>query len=824
MPDNSGETSRAATVLSHLGSMVAVAAILGIVTAGLAIPFAAVVGLTASSVADSLNELPDELETEALPQRTTILASDGTLLATLYEENRVNVPLTEVSRTMRQAILAIEDYRFYEHGALDVKGTLRAFVTNQASGETRQGGSSITQQMVKLTLLSQAKTDEERRAAQEETFARKIRELKYAIGFEKNYSKDWILERYLNLAYFGDGVYGVQAAAEHYFSKDAADLDLRESATLAGLVKNPVGYDPTTFPDRALARRNIVLDRMAQLQVVSVQDANEVKDQALGLKITPNRNGCLFSPAPFFCDYVINYLKADPALGETRDERTKLITTGGLTIHTTIDLRFQEAADESVAKRVYADEQAVGALALVEPRTGAVKALAQSRPMGTDKEKGETFINYTVPKEVGGARGFQAGSTFKVFVLAEAINQKIPLNTRINSPSPMRFNERDFETCEGDRYGSGTFSVPNSTRSGVMDLYTGTRLSVNTFFIQLEQMTGMCKPFQLAQELGVNLTNPNGDEGGAAELVPNFTLGVADATPLEMAEAYATFAGRGLHCDSRPVTTIEDIRGTLVKEYEPQCQQVLAASVADAVNDVLRGVNEPGGFGHSNNIQPRQPSAGKTGTTNSANSVWFVGYTPNLSGASMIAGANSNGSPSSLIGKKVGGRTLYSASGSGTAGPMWGDAFKAVEQWLDDEDFVKPDPTDITGIPKAVPNVNGQSVDAARKALEEAGFKVQVGGQRASGYRRGAVAFTNPSGGGNAPSGSVITIYTSTGTPPPPPPSDDDEDDDDAGDDDDASPSPPGDDDDNRDRGRGNRGGGNRGGGGNGGGGGGGGR
>ncbi len=155
------------------------------------------------------------------------------MIATIYDENRVNVPLSQISRIMVKAIVAIEDYRFYEHGALDLKGTLRALVTNQASGGVTQGGSSITQQMVKLTLLSQARTKKERTAATADTYERKIRELRYAIAFEQNYSKDWILERYLNIAYFGDGAYGVQAAARHYFGKNASDLDLRQSA-LAG--------------------------------------------------------------------------------------------------------------------------------------------------------------------------------------------------------------------------------------------------------------------------------------------------------------------------------------------------------------------------------------------------------------------------------------------------------------------------------------------------------------------------------------------------------------------------------------------------------------
>ena len=269
------ERLSAGRILSHLAVMVAVAAVMGVVVAGLAIPFAGVLGIGARGVASSIEELPADLETRDLAQKTQIVDAEGNTIATLYDENRINVPLSQISRTMVKAIVAIEDYRFYEHGALDLKGTLRALVTNQASAGVVQGGSSITQQMVKLTLVDQAETNKERRAATDDTYARKLQELRYAIAFEQNYSKDWILERYLNIAYFGDGAFGIQAAARHYFDKNAKDLDLRESAMLAGLVKNPTGYDPTNAPDRSLARRNVVLDRMAQLNVIGDKQGRE---------------------------------------------------------------------------------------------------------------------------------------------------------------------------------------------------------------------------------------------------------------------------------------------------------------------------------------------------------------------------------------------------------------------------------------------------------------------------------------------------------------------------------------------------------------------
>ena len=255
--------------------MIAISAVLGLLVGGLAIPFAGALGVASKSAAGGLKDLPQELRAQPLSERTRVLSSGGRTIATFYDENRRSVPLEDVAPIMRTAIVAIEDYRFYQHGALDLKGTLRAFLTNQAGGGVVQGGSSITQQMSKMTLLAQAKTAAERKAATEDTYQRKIQELRHAIAFEQNYSKDWILERYLNIAYFGDGAYGIQAAARHYFGKDAKDLDLREASLLAGLVKNPVGFDPTTYPAIAKARRKVVLDRMAELGKITDEPGHE---------------------------------------------------------------------------------------------------------------------------------------------------------------------------------------------------------------------------------------------------------------------------------------------------------------------------------------------------------------------------------------------------------------------------------------------------------------------------------------------------------------------------------------------------------------------
>jgi membrane peptidoglycan carboxypeptidase len=740
--------------------MAAVSAVLGVLVAGLVIPFAGVIGVAAKDVSKGMDNLPEELEAKDLAQKTRIYDVNGNLIASLYDEDRITVPLGQISRKMVEAIVSIEDYRFYQHGALDLRGTLRAFVSNQASGSV-QGGSSITQQMVKLTLLSQAETKEEAAAATDDTYARKLRELRYAIAFEKNYSKDWILERYLNIAYFGDGAYGIQSAARHYFAKNAKNLNVVQSATLAGLVKNPTGYDPTNSPERAKNRRNTVLDRMAQLNVLTQEKADKLKDRPLGLKPEKSPNGCQQSQAPFFCDYVVNYLMTDKSLGETKKDRKRLLQSGGLTIHTTLDLDYQKASDRAVSGSVFPTDQAIGGLAMVEPRTGNVKALSQSRPMGKDKAKGQTYLNFVVPEKYGDAKGFQAGSTFKPFVLATAINQGIPLSQTINAPEKISIPQNEFPTCDGMYPISAPWEPENSTGSGTFDLYTGTQQSVNTFYAQLEKETGLCEPYQLAKDMGIELTDPG------SERVPSFVLGVANTSPLEMAEAYATFGGRGLHCDSRPVTSVADVNGTTIKEYPESCEQVMPGVVADAVNSVLRGVMEGSGFGAPLAID--KPSAGKTGTINDNKAVWFCGYTPTLATAAMVAGANSQGFPITLNGQSLGGTFISSAFGSTVAGPIWGEAMEAISGTLPFQDFQAPAGDEVAGVLTSVPDVAGMGLDQARTTLETAGFTTTLGGYTNSALPEDTVVGTSPSAGSSLGSGDTVVIIQSTGFVPPPP-------------------------------------------------------
>ncbi len=647
------------------------AAIGGLLVAAIVAPAAALGTYTLTRAADDIMELPLTLPESTNPQTSRLLASDGQLIAYFFDENRQDVPLDQIAPVMREAILAIEDKRFYEHGALDFEGTLRAFVSNSATGTT-QGGSTITQQLVKMILLQQARTDEQKKAATEQTVSRKVRELRLAIDMEKQYSKDEILEQYLNIAYFGDGAYGIFAAATHFFSVTPDQLTAQQAAVLAGLVKNPVDYDPNIYPEKALQRRNTVLAVMGDQGKLSASEAEELQATDLGLNVTEFPNGCVSSVAAFSCSYVQNYLLEEPALGDTPEERRERLERGGLTIKSNIDLNMQVAANAAVANHVEPTDNAIGAIAMVEPGTGKVRGVAQSRPMGRDKAAGQSYINFAVPKEYGNSNGFQGGSTFKMFTLAAALDQGLPVSTGFNSPASMTVPRGSYFDCQGR--GTNEFKLKNSTTSGYTNMYTGMRLSVNTYFAQLEAKAGLCETVTMAREMGIEV--PEDQE------VPSFTLGVTDTSVLDMAAAYATAASGGSYCEPQPVSEIVGLDGEVVKAYEPVCTQILTEEVAAQINDITRGLQEPGGFGYSKGTGLRIPSAAKTGTTQDAKAVWYVGYTPELATAAMIAGADADGIPIPLRGGN--------AAGSSVAGPMWADAMQVIQDYLSPVEFTPP--------------------------------------------------------------------------------------------------------------------------------------
>ena len=735
-----------------MAMFVVVSVLAGLLVAGLAVPVAAIGGSSAKYVADGLNTLPADLDIKPASDKTVVLMANGEVLAELYDENRVLVSLDQISPIMRVAQLAIEDHRFYEHGALDIKGTLRALVRT-GSGSAVQGGSTLTQQYVKQVRIEAAQAAGDQAGvleAQEQSLARKVLELRYAVALESKYSKDEILSRYLNIAYFGDGAYGVEAAARHYFGVTAKDLTLVQAAMIAGLAQNPVATDPVNHPQAALARRNVVLNRMAELldtdpvwaaQFGTAYTAADIAAaRATGFdaaKVVASRKGCVVARFPFMCQYVEKALLKNEALGATAEERRNTIYRGGLVVKTQIDPASMKVAQDAVTAVVKPTDPVISTMVMIQPGTGLIIAMAQNRyVMGTNADTGETFYNFAVEGSMGGAEGYQAGSTFKAFTIAAALEAGIPVKKQIVSPAKFEFQGKTFKTCNAD--GSPTsfkfgqpYPVSNSTAvNGDINMVKAAQGSVNTYFGQLEQIAGICQSARMADTLGVKLSSGKSLEKEYAWF-PSFTLGIAEVTPLSMANAYATFAARGVRCDPIIVSSITSRSGASVATQSGNCKQVIRPEVADGVNYVLQAVMQSGGTGARVRLRDGRPEAGKTGTIDSNAAVWFAGYTPAIAGVAMIAidKAPRYKSYWDAHGGSLKRLTLPSGyplegSGSGDAGDIWKPAMTQALANLPRTDFVDPPDSVLNGQKTSIPSTSGMSWQNAQATLEAAGFSV----------------------------------------------------------------------------------------------------
>jgi len=637
---SSSRKRRFGAVAYALVMFLIVSVLSGVLIAGLVIPVAGLAGLSSKAAATELNKLPAELSTSAPPTRSEVLMGDGKTLAYFFDENRIPVTLDRVAPVMRQAQLAIEDHRFYEHGALDAKGTVRALVHNSTSDSGTQGGSSITQQYVKMVLVERCVNDAKCvQEAKAPTLARKVRELRYAAALEQTLTKDEIFERYLNIAYYGDRAYGVESAARHYFNTSAAQLTLPEAAMLAGLVQNPDANNPVTRRSAAMDRRNAVLNRMAELQVITPAQAAVAKKVKFDeSQIRTTRSGCIGTRYPFLCDYVRRTLLKSESLGKTAEERQLMVNRGGLVIQTAIDPKAQDLAQAKVSAVVGPTDPLISTLDMIQPGTGLIVAMAQSRPeMGSDTKQGQTFWNLSAEPGMGGIQGYQAGSTFKAFTAAAALEQGTPLSKQYDARKTMNYGGRGFDTCTRRSHVLGKWQVSNSTgRSGRMNMYKAAAFSVNNYFVQLELATGLCDVTKMAEKLGVKVGTPDRPLVKFYQHIPAFTLGSVEVSPLSMAEAYATFAARGIHCSPIIVDRISTANGPDLAPPTADCKQVISQDVADGMNKLLANVMT-NGTGKRVATADGRNQAGKTGTINSNEAVWFAGYTPEIAGVSMIS-------------------------------------------------------------------------------------------------------------------------------------------------------------------------------------------
>lgn len=747
-----------------LARLVGVCILAGLVLAGILFPVFGGAGVLINRASDAVDSTSSEVLEGEAPAVTTVLDATGAPIAWLYDQRRFEVPSREISETMKLAQVSIEDRRFTSHRGVDWQGTLRAFLTNTSSGEIQQGASTIDQQYIKnYQLFVVAQTDAERRAAVETTAARKMREIRMALTLDKTLSKDEILTRYLNLVPFGNGSYGVQDAAQTYFGIDAKDLDLPQSAMLAGIVQSPSHLNPYTNPEDVTARRNVVLDSMVTAGAITPDEARAAKEEPLGVLEEPQTlpRGCIAAgDRGFFCDYVVKYL-SDAGFSSEQLNR------GGYEIHTTLDPRVQQATQEALAAEAPADLSGIAAVMnVVAPGHDQHRVLA----MGSSREYGlDAGREQTVQPQPFSMVGDGAGSVFKIFTTAVALGQGLGLDDVLDVPS--------FFAAQGMGHGGAagcpadSYCVRNvGDYPPALTLTQALAQSPNTTFVKMIQDVGVAPSVDMAVKLGLrSYADPGSsglDERSLAQVITDensgsFVLGPTPVNTLELANVGATLASDGMWCPPSPIDRVIDRHGDPVTITEQPCEQVVEPDLAHALSagmgeDALGSGTAAGSAAASGWTAP---VSAKTGTTEAFRSAAFLAFTPSLSAATYIYNDGTRPGPICTSPLRSCGRgDIY---GGIEPARIWFRAISAVAG-----DFPPPELPAVDERFEAgsggvdLPAVVGRTESSARARLEGAGFEVQIE-RVADPARRGTVIDTAPQE--TALPGSTVVMRVSDG-------------------------------------------------------------
>ncbi|AMB59393.1 transglycosylase domain-containing protein [Microterricola viridarii] len=765
-------------------------AVAGVLVAAAVTPAIALTGVAANGTIDMFENLPGYLEITDLAESSNIYVTHADQsvqkIATFYDQNRQSVKWDQVAQTVKDAAIAGEDPRFYEHGGVDLRGTVAATVGYLMPGGSVRGGSSITQQYVKNVLIetnmSKATTEEDKQAAYEEATAespdRKLKEMRYAITLEKTYSKDEILLGYLNIALFGGRVYGIQAAAEYYFGVSAADLSIEQAAALIAIVNNPDNLR-LDRPDseengaangyaRTLDRRNYIIKAMLEHGKIT----QEQFDVSYNSPITPNivqpSTGCQTAGgSAYFCDYVTKIIENDPAFGATEDDRMALLREGGLEIYTTLDMDLQNAAEAAVAQYVpfSSDQMDVGGVIVsVQPGTGKVLAMAQNKIYSQDGEvlaanPDHSAINYNTDKAYGGSSGFQPGSTYKVFTVGEWLKEGHSLNESIDGRK-----RSDWGTFRDSCAPGGTDSFPGYApgndeggNGGTYTALSATTSSVNTGFIAMAKQLDLCGIKSTAEAFGVH--RANGEELGHSA---GTVLGTEEIAPLTMASAFAGIAANGMVCKPNAIASITHRDGSAVKLKDGSelqipngdCAQTVAPEVASGMAYAMQKVMSSGtGQSSSWRIDNQVPMIGKTGTTDENEATWMSGATTKVATVAGVFNASGHVNLRRTYFNDIQAAVLRHS--------MWPAVMNVAINKFGGDAFAEPPSSALKTVYAAVPDVRGKSLDEAKRLIEGAGFGFSDGGPVDSELPAGQVSGTDPAG--EAAKGSVVTVFTSNG-------------------------------------------------------------
>ncbi|MFB2600171.1 transglycosylase domain-containing protein [Herbiconiux sp. P17] len=670
----------------------------------LAVPAMAVTGVYASRSVDVLDSLPDYIRPSTLAQKSEIYAtnSDGsnTLLATVFDQNRQEVGWDDVSQFVKDAVVSTEDPRFYDHHGVDIASTLRAAVGNVTSGGVESGASTITMQYVRNILVQQAEMIDdpaERQAAYDsattESLDRKLQEMRLAIALEKQYSKDDILLGYLNIANFGGSVYGIEAAAEYYFGVSAKDLSLAQAATLAATVNEPNGLridEPENIPDNEARRNEDVLASMLKQKSITQQQ----HDEAVATPVTPNitqpTTGCQAAAngAAYFCDYVTWIVKNDPSFGDTADQRWSNFKQGGYKIFTTLNTDLQANADETMKEYIPAayDGADLGStIVTVQPGTGRILAMAQNTTFDDDPDTvapGATAVNYNTDIDYGGSSGFQVGSTYKVFALAEWLKEGHTLSDRV-SGNEKEWDMSTFPNSCQTLGGPWEPANDGSARPGTMSVQSALTNSVNNAFVAMAQQMDLCKIKDTAASLGVHRA-----DGDDLDTQPSSVLGTNEIAPVTMAASYAAIAANGLFCAPVAIDKIEGPDGTELTPPQANCTQALDPTIASTLAYAMLGPIESG-TATASDPDDGITHIGKTGTTDNEKDTWMVGASTSAATAVWVGNVNGNVSMTEVDPNGYAGSTVRHR--------IWRSVMTANDDVLGGGDFPDPDRALVNG-------------------------------------------------------------------------------------------------------------------------------
>ncbi|AWV48601.1 penicillin binding protein (class A) [Mycobacterium leprae Kyoto-2] len=749
----------------------------GVVTTAMMFPLAGGLGVISNRASEVVANGSAQLLEGEVPAVSTMVDAKGNTIAWLYSQRRFEVPTDKIANTMKLAIVSIEDKRFTDHNGVDWPGTLTG-LAGYASGDVdTRGGSTIEQQYVKnYQLLVTAQTDAEKRAAVETTPARKLREIRIALTLDKTFTKPEILTRYLNLVSFGNNSFGVQDAAQTYFGVNASDLNWQQAALLAGMVQSTSTLNPYTNPEGALARRNLVLDTMIENLPQDAEALRAAKTEPLGILPRPNElpRGCIAAgDRAFFCDYVQEYLSH---AGISKDRLAK----GGYLIRTTLDPNVQAPVKAAIDK--FASPNLAGissVMSVITPGKDAhrVIAMGSNRRYGLDTEAGETMRPQTFSLVGDGA-----GSVFKIFTTAAALDMGMGINAKLEVPS--RFQAKGMGSGGAKGCPKETWCVINAGNyRGSMNVTDALATSPNTAFAKLIQQVGVARTVDMAIKLGLRSYttpgtardyNPDSNESLAdfvkRQNIGSFTLGPIKVNALELSNVAATLASGGMWCPPNPIDKLFDRNGNEVAVTVETCDRVvpegLANTLANAMSKDTKGSGTAAGSAGAAGWD--LPMSGKTGTTEAHRSSGFVGFTNHYAAANYIY--DDSTSPTNLCSGPLRHCSNGDLYGGNEPARTWFTAMKPIATKFGEVRLPPTDPRYVDGSPGSqVPSVTGLDLDAARQRLKGAGF--QVADQPTlinSTAKLGAVVGTTPSG--QTIPGSIITIQTSSGIPPAPPP------------------------------------------------------